>query len=109
MGQPEKVWPLFKRTPPDDPRVRSYLIHRFGLQKYADARIEHCPFGAVKPAAQTYLGCVAQLGAQPQETLFIDDSEANVTGALDAGLQACHFVETESLASDLARLGLIDA
>jgi formylglycine-generating enzyme required for sulfatase activity len=28
LNQPEKVWPLFKRTPPDDPRVRSYLIHR---------------------------------------------------------------------------------
>src|SRR5262249_23604273 len=26
MNQPEKVWPLLKRTPPDDPRVRSYLI-----------------------------------------------------------------------------------
>jgi formylglycine-generating enzyme required for sulfatase activity len=31
LGQPEKVWPLLKRRPPDDPRVRSYLIHRFGL------------------------------------------------------------------------------
>ncbi len=30
LGQPEKVWPLLKRTPPDDPRVRSYLIHRLG-------------------------------------------------------------------------------
>jgi formylglycine-generating enzyme required for sulfatase activity len=28
MDRPEKVWPLLKRTPPDDPRVRSYLIHR---------------------------------------------------------------------------------
>ena len=27
MNQPEKVWPLLKHTP--DPRVRSYLIHRF--------------------------------------------------------------------------------
>jgi serine/threonine protein kinase/formylglycine-generating enzyme required for sulfatase activity len=31
MGQPEKVWPLLKRNPPDDPRVRSYLIHRLNL------------------------------------------------------------------------------
>jgi serine/threonine protein kinase/formylglycine-generating enzyme required for sulfatase activity len=28
MNRPEKVWPLLKRTPPDDPRARSYLIHR---------------------------------------------------------------------------------
>ena len=32
MKQEEKVWPLLKRSKePDDPRVRSYLIHRFGL------------------------------------------------------------------------------
>jgi formylglycine-generating enzyme required for sulfatase activity/protein-S-isoprenylcysteine O-methyltransferase Ste14 len=30
LSQPEKVWPLLKRTPADDPRVRSYLIHRLG-------------------------------------------------------------------------------
>ena len=28
MDQPAKVWPLLQRTPPDDPRTRSYLIHR---------------------------------------------------------------------------------
>lgn len=28
MNKPEKVWPLLKHSP--DPRVRSYLIHRFG-------------------------------------------------------------------------------
>jgi formylglycine-generating enzyme required for sulfatase activity len=31
MKQEQKVWPLLKRAKePDDPRVRSYLIHRFG-------------------------------------------------------------------------------
>jgi serine/threonine protein kinase/formylglycine-generating enzyme required for sulfatase activity len=31
MNQPAKVWPLLKRSDkPDDPRVRSYLIHRLG-------------------------------------------------------------------------------
>jgi serine/threonine protein kinase len=31
MNQPAKVWPLLKRSSqPDDPRLRSYLIHRFG-------------------------------------------------------------------------------
>jgi formylglycine-generating enzyme required for sulfatase activity len=34
MNRPEKVWPLLRRTPPDDPRARSYLIHRL------------CPLGA---------------------------------------------------------------
>ena len=30
MNQPEMIWPLLnRRDKPDDPRVRSYLIHRF--------------------------------------------------------------------------------
>jgi serine/threonine protein kinase/formylglycine-generating enzyme required for sulfatase activity len=37
MNHSEKVWPLLKRAPPDDPRVRSYLIHRLSPLK-ADAR-----------------------------------------------------------------------
>jgi formylglycine-generating enzyme required for sulfatase activity len=28
LGRPEKVWPLLRRARSDDPRVRSYLIHR---------------------------------------------------------------------------------
>ena len=43
MNRPEKVWPLLKHSP--DPRVRSYLIHRFAplgadaaeiIQRFAD-------------------------------------------------------------------------
>ncbi|HZU38907.1 MAG TPA: formylglycine-generating enzyme family protein, partial [Gemmataceae bacterium] len=37
MEHLEKVWPLLKRTPPDDPRLRSYLIHRLSPLG-ADAR-----------------------------------------------------------------------
>ncbi|MDR3095777.1 MAG: HAD family phosphatase [Paraburkholderia sp.] len=75
----------------------------FGERVYACAA-----FGATKPAAQAYLGCLAQLGAAPHETLFIDDGEANVQGALAAGLRACHFVDVETLAQDLCRFGVID-
>jgi hypothetical protein len=28
LNQPAKVWPLLRRNPPDDPRVRSFLIDR---------------------------------------------------------------------------------
>ena len=40
MNQPEKVWPLLKHSA--DPRVRSYLIHRFGpLEADAGAILKH--------------------------------------------------------------------
>jgi putative hydrolase of the HAD superfamily len=74
----------------------------FGVQIYACAW-----FGAAKPAAQAYLGCIERIGARADETLFIDDTEANVAGAIDAGLHAYRFTGAEALAEELARRALI--
>ncbi|KAB0638666.1 HAD family hydrolase [Burkholderia stagnalis] len=74
----------------------------FGAHVFASAS-----FGAAKPAAQAYLGCVAQLGARPDTTLFIDDTDANVAGAVDAGLLGYRFVDAARLADELRGRGLI--
>lgn len=58
-------------------------------------------FGATKPAPQAYLRCVEALSVSPGETLFIDDVEANVVGALRAGLQAYEFTDAAALALEL--------
>ncbi|MCX4146985.1 MULTISPECIES: HAD family phosphatase [Paraburkholderia] len=75
----------------------------FGPHVYASAA-----FGAAKPAAQTYLRCVEQLGVPAAETLFVDDTDANVAGARDAGLQGYKFVSAEALSAELERCGLIE-
>lgn len=64
-------------------------------------------FGAAKPAAQTYLRCLEQLGVGAAETLFIDDTDANVAGASAAGLQAYKFVSADRLAEELGRRRLL--
>jgi glucose-1-phosphatase len=74
----------------------------FGSHVYATAS-----FGAAKPAAQAYLRCLEALGVSAAETLFIDDSDANVTGAIDAGLQAYKFVDADALSAELTRRQLI--
>lgn len=76
----------------------------FGPHVYACAS-----FGAAKPAAQAYVRCVELLGVPASQTLFIDDTEANVTGAIDAGLQGYRFVDANALAAELQRRGLIAA
>jgi putative hydrolase of the HAD superfamily len=58
---------------------------------FGDAIHASGEFGARKPDAQAFLGCLAALGVAPEETLFIDDSAANVAGARRAGLHAHHF------------------
>jgi putative hydrolase of the HAD superfamily len=65
-------------------------------------------FGAAKPDPQVYLRCVAAAGGAPGETLFIDDSKANVDGALAAGLQGHLFTGAAALRIALQGFGLAD-
>jgi HAD superfamily hydrolase (TIGR01509 family) len=74
----------------------------FGPHVYVSAS-----FGAAKPAAQAYLGCLEQLGRVAAETLFIDDTDANVTGAINAGLQGYKFVSADALSEELERRALM--
>jgi HAD superfamily hydrolase (TIGR01509 family) len=43
--------------------------------------------GAIKPKAACYLNCLAFIGVRPEHTLFLDDAQENVDGAIAAGLQ----------------------
>jgi FMN phosphatase YigB (HAD superfamily) len=73
------------------------VAHVFGAQVYASAS-----FGAAKPSPDLYRRCVAHLGVAPAETFFIDDADANVAGAIEAGLRAYRFTGNEALAQELA-------
>jgi putative hydrolase of the HAD superfamily len=73
---------------------------------FGDAIHASAEFGARKPEAQAFLGCLAALGVAPGETLFIDDNAANVAGAERVGLQAHHFIGRAELEVSLANWGL---
>ncbi len=64
-------------------------------------------FGAAKPDPEVYLRCVAEAGFAPAETLFIDDSDANIAGAQAAGLAVHRFTSAPALAEVFAAYGLI--
>jgi HAD superfamily hydrolase (TIGR01509 family) len=74
----------------------------FGDRIYASAT-----FGAAKPAEEVFLRCLDALDAKPGETLFVDDLEENVKGAIGAGLKGHHFTCAETLAIELRRVGLL--
>jgi putative hydrolase of the HAD superfamily len=64
-------------------------------------------FGATKPAPEAYLGCLKALDVAPGAAFFIDDVALNVTGALQAGLEAYEFSSADALAQELRTRGLI--
>lgn len=74
----------------------------FGDRVYASAM-----FGAAKPDEEVFLRCLDALDASPGETLFVDDLEENVMGAISAGLNGHHFTCAEALGIELRNFGLL--
>lgn len=75
-------------------------IHRF------DVLVWSCQFGAVKPDPSIYRHTLAELGTQPEETLFIDDKLPNVEAAQALGIQAIEYSSVEQLHEELIASGL---
>ena len=59
-----------------------------------------------KPDPEIYLYTLQQLGARPNETLFLDDKQVNIDAALELGMKALQFSNVETLRRDLVAAGL---
>lgn len=66
-------------------------------------------FGLRKPDPDCYRRCLRWLDAAPEETWFVDDSLANVTGARRAGLMTHHYRNPRRFAAELRRRHLLAA
>ena len=62
--------------------------------------------GTAKPGSEIYLLLCERNGVRPDEAVFLDDSPANVDGALAVGMQALLFTDTRSARAALADLGV---
>lgn len=62
--------------------------------------------GMIKPDPGIYEHHAKAFGLDPGATLFIDDSQKNVEGAIRAGWQALLFTGAATLEGDLRRLGI---
>ncbi|MBB6348533.1 HAD family hydrolase [Nonomuraea muscovyensis] len=61
--------------------------HRGWLGRFA-ALTFSCRIGVAKPDRRAYEICAARMGVAPSRVLFIDDNEANVVAAREAGMSA---------------------
>jgi 2-haloacid dehalogenase len=63
--------------------------------------------GMIKPDRGIYDLHVKSFGLDPATSLFIDDSQKNVDGAIKAGWQAVLFTDAKTLERDLARQAVL--
>jgi putative hydrolase of the HAD superfamily len=75
------------------------------IQRF-DVLVWSYQLGIAKPDPAIYRYTLVQLGARPEETLFIDDKIANVEAARALGIQALLYISVEQLRADLIAAGL---
>jgi 2-haloacid dehalogenase len=94
------------------------MLTNFAADTFVEARQRfpflHRPRGVtvsgeihkIKPDREIYDHHAASFDLDPAATLFIDDSQPNVDGAIAAGWQAVLFIGAAKLESDLKRFGI---
>jgi len=68
-------------------------ISRNGFADIFDHMVISAEVGMMKPDPQIYYHALEQFGVIPQEAVFLDDFEENITGAQAIGMNAIHFTD----------------
>ncbi|MFJ6432189.1 HAD-IA family hydrolase [Streptomyces sp. NPDC091416] len=79
-------------------------LERQGLADVADAVVNTARIGVAKPDLRVYRIAAELLGVALDRCLFVDDTEANVTAAREAGMAAVHYRRLEDLHEALSPL-----
>jgi len=79
---------VLTNTPSD---MRGILTRRFSLDREVDAIIISAEEGLRKPQAEMYQLALDRLGAQPQETIFVDDDAVFIAAAEALGMRTVPF------------------
>jgi putative hydrolase of the HAD superfamily len=85
--------------------MKAFMLENFAWLSYFNCHVFSCDIQVIKPHPAIYRHCLDCLGAAAEETLFIDDRQANIEGAQAIGIQAIRFHSAEQLRTDLERLG----
>jgi putative hydrolase of the HAD superfamily len=99
--------PLYAFTNTNPSHVAAYA-ERFADQLHVFRRVfTSSDLGLRKPEAEAFHAVADAIGVEPGRVLFLDDSPANVEGALAAGLQAVHVTTVDATRAALEARSLV--
>ena len=87
------------------PEVMAKLRSERPIDHLFDAVVISCEVGLSKPDPRIYRHCLARLGLEPPQALFVDDRADNIEGAARIGLRTLQFDSPDALARLRSLLG----
>jgi putative hydrolase of the HAD superfamily len=85
--------------------MAAYARKNFPWFAHLDHQILSCEVGLIKPDPAIFHETVKRVGVRPEEALFVDDREANVTAAQKTGMVAIRFQSAKQLRRELEKMG----
>ena len=82
----------------------NYLWHDLGMWRWCDGMLASSSIGVRKPMPAYFERVTEQLGLEPANIAFWDDSQANVVAAQSHGWQAQHYRDYHDLAGWLSSI-----
>jgi putative hydrolase of the HAD superfamily len=83
------------------PEPLAHAIDRHPWSRHFDHRYYSCRLGVAKPDLQAFRLVIGDLGARPDEVLFIDDRAENTRAARDLGMRTVTFTSAGDLDREL--------
>lgn len=84
----------------------AWILERFPRVAFYRAAALSYELGVMKPADAYYEKAMVRFGIEPACSVFIDDSEENVAGAIRAGMQGIVFKNRQQLLGELQARGI---
>ena len=89
-----------------DPIHVAHFEATFPFVRHFPVRVYSCRVGSSKPGPAIFHHALREVGAMPDEAMFIDDVHENAHAAANLGINAFHFISPEELLAEFSRLGL---
>ena len=99
-----KYWVMTLNNESDE--LNRHRITAFGLDEIFDAFLSSCWLGLRKPTRKFYDRALSIAQAIPEQSVFIDDREQNITPAQALGMQTILYQSPEQLLADLTNIGI---
>lgn len=83
------------------------LLDKYGYGQLFSVVHVSAQTGLIKPGRESFENILASLGSQPNETVFIDDSSANVEAAEQLGIVGIQYQNLDQLRKELEAMHLL--